>query len=220
MESPKIEPRRRLLSGIEMLAGAALITGHNVLGVLPNEVLILATLGLLSLRYRSGSWAAAGLGRPRAWRTVLLIAVAAAAARIALGEIVEPVAEILWAPVVAPEGADEITGNPQAALMVLLLVWTFAAFGEELGYRGYLLKRAAEFLGESAVAWWAAVVVTSVLFGIGHYYKGPAGMIDSGVAGLVLGAAYLVAGRNLWACVLAHGFIDTVAVVLLFFGVD
>jgi membrane protease YdiL (CAAX protease family) len=28
----------------------------------------------------------------------------------------------------------------------------------------------------------------------------------------------LLAGRNLWAPVLAHGFIDTVGVIVLFFG--
>ncbi len=44
------------------------------------------------------------------------------------------------------------------------------------------------------------------------------GMVDSGMAGLVLGAAYLLSGRNLWVCILAHGFIDTVGVVAAFFG--
>jgi len=60
--------------------------------------------------------------------------------------------------------------------------------------------------------------LVSVLFGYGHYYKGPAGIIESGIAGLILGAAYMLSGRNLWTCVLAHGFIDTVAVIALFFG--
>jgi membrane protease YdiL (CAAX protease family) len=38
------------------------------------------------------------------------------------------------------------------ALRWLLLVWTFAAFGEEIGYRGYLLTRAAEAGGRSRAA--------------------------------------------------------------------
>ena len=37
-------------------------------------------------------------------------------------------------------------------------------------------------------------------------------------AGLILGSAYLVAGRNLWASIIAHGLIDTRAVVMLYFG--
>jgi uncharacterized protein len=62
------------------------------------------------------------------------------------------------------------------------------------------------------------VVLVSVLFGYGHYYKGPAGVIDSGMAGLILGILFMVSGRNLWACILAHGFIDTVGVVATFMG--
>ena len=57
-----------------------------------------------------------------------------------------------------------------------------------------------------------------MLFGIGHYYKGPSGIVDSTFSGLVLGIAYLAAGRNLWASILAHGFIDTFAVVVVFLG--
>ena len=63
-----------------------------------------------------------------------------------------------------------------------------------------------------------AVILVSVLFGYGHYYKGPTGILDSGVAGLIPGTAYMVSGRTLWACILAHGLIDTVAVVAAFFG--
>ncbi len=62
------------------------------------------------------------------------------------------------------------------------------------------------------------MLLGAVLFGYGHYYKGPAGMVDSGVAGLILGIAYLAAGRNLWAPILAHGIIDTVGVTALYFG--
>jgi hypothetical protein len=40
----------------------------------------------------------------------------------------------------------------------------------------------------------------------------------AGVAGLILGAAFLLSGRNLWTWVLAHGFIDTFGVVALYFG--
>jgi len=75
------------------------------------------------------------------------------------------------------------------ALLALLLVWTFAALGEEITYRGYLLTRAADVGKRSALAYWVGIVLVSILFGYGHYYKGASGMIDSGVAGLILGTA-------------------------------
>ncbi len=68
------------------------------------------------------------------------------------------------------------------------------------------------------MAYWLGIVLVSILFGYGHYYKGPSGIIDSGIAGLILGAAYMVARRNLLACVLTHGFIDTLGVIDAFFG--
>jgi membrane protease YdiL (CAAX protease family) len=213
--------RTRIISACELLIGAGIVIGHNVYRVVPNEVPILFVLGLVSVRIRDGRWSAMGFKRPESWGRIMLIALAAAALRLVLGGfVIEPVTSHFWPAIRAPAGTDEITGNINAALIALLLVWTFAAFGEEISYRGYLTLRGADVGGRSKISYWIATVVVSVLFGYGHYYKGPAGILDSTVAGLILGAAYLLAGRNLWASILAHGFIDTVAVVSLFFGWD
>jgi membrane protease YdiL (CAAX protease family) len=207
------------MSALELLLGAFIVIGHNVFHVVPNEVPILLVLGLVSIRLRNGAWFAMGFKRPSSWIRLVLIALAAAALRIILGDfVIEPLAGRFWPPIVAPAGAETITGNIMLALVGLLIVWTFAAFGEEIAYRGYLLTRAAETGRQTTAAYWVGIVFISVLFGYGHYYKGPAGILDSGVAGLVLGAAYMLAGRNLWASILAHGFIDTFAVVSLFRG--
>ena len=104
------------------------------------------------------------------------------------------------------------------ALLGLLIVWRFAAFGEEISYRGYLLARAADMGGRSVTAYWIGIVLVSIPFGYGHYYKGPSGVIDFGIAGLISGTAFMLAGHNLWACIRAHGFVDTFAVIDAFFG--
>ena len=211
----------RVLSACEFLLGAGIVIGHNVFHVLPNEVPILTVLGLLSMRLREGGLAALGFRRPDSWRRILLIALGASALRIVLGEfVIDPLTAHFWPAAVAPEDAEKVTGNLQFAALALGIVWTFAAFGEEISYRGYLLNRAADVGGRTSAAFWVSVVLVSVLFGFGHYYKGPAGIVDSGIAGLILGAAYLASGRNLWTCVFAHGFIDTYGVVTLYLGLD
>jgi len=210
---------RRLVSALEFVCGAAVVVGHNVFHVLPNEVPILALAGLVSLRLREGAWSGFGFRRPDSWTRVVTMALAVAALRILLGELViVPLATRVWPPPAAPSGASHIPGHLGRALIALLTVWGFAAFGEETGYRGYLLKRAADVAGRSTSAYWIAVIVSSVLFGVGHWYKGPAGMIDSGIAGLLLGTAYMIAGRNIWPSILAHGFIDTFAIVVTYLG--
>lgn len=209
----------RWLSALEVLLGTLVIVGHNVFRVLPNEVPILFVVALLSLHLRNGRLSAIGFKRPSSWTRVVLIALVAAALRIALGDLViEPLTERFWPPAAAPTGAEAITGSVRNALFALLIVWTFAAFGEEIVYRGYLLLRAADLGKRSTMAYWMAMVAVSVLFGFGHYYKGPAGIIDSTAAGLILGAAYLLSGRNLWTSILAHGFVDTFAVVVVYLG--
>ena len=217
--TPHLSPAQRWLSLAEFALGSAIVIGHNVFHVIPNEVPILFVIGLISLRLRGGGWSALSLNWPESWRRTVVYALAAAALRIILGALViDPLTAHFWPAAVAPSGSEQITGHFLVALQWLLLVWTFAAFGEEIAYRAYLLTRAAEAGGRSRAADWAAVFLVSVLFGYGHYYKGPSGIVDSGMAGLILGGAYILSGRNLWVCVLAHGFIDTFGVIVAFFG--
>ena len=67
-------------------------------------------------------------------------------------------------------------------------------------------------------AYFFALIAVSVLFGYGHYYKGPAGVMASTMSGLVLGTAYLASGRNLWVTIFAHGFRNTLTLALGLLG--
>jgi hypothetical protein len=215
----KIPPQQ--LSAVEAAIAAAVVIDHNVFHVLPNEVPILFVAALVSTRLREGGWAALGFVRPKSWALVVGLALGAAVLRMALGDLViEPLAAHFWPPIVAPKGAELIPHDAMAALAALGIVWTFAAFGEEIGYRGYLMRRIADIGGGTRRAWIGGLIVSAVLFGFGHFYKGPAGVLDSGIAGLILGGAYLLSGRCLWTAILAHGLIDTTAVVLTYLGLN
>jgi uncharacterized protein len=216
--SAPLTTRRRWISFVEFLIGVAIVIAHNVYQKIPNEVPILFVLGLLSFQIRDGTWRAMGLRWPLSWKKTVLLALAAAALRILWGLLWESIAAHFWPPIKGPSGADDIAGHWLVALEWFGIMWTFAAFGEEIGYRGYLLNRAADIGNRSKYGYWIAVLLVSILFGYGHFYKGPTGIVDSGVAGLILGSVYLLSGRNLWACILAHGFMDTVVLIAAFMG--
>ncbi len=167
---------RRWFSLGEFALGSAIVIGHNVYHVIPNEVPILFVIGLISVRLRDGSWTAMGLSWPGSWPRTVLLALAAAALRILLGQfVIDPLTAHFWPPAIGPSGSDDITGHLMVALRWLLIVWTFAAFGEEIGYRGYLLTRAADVGGRSKAAYWIGVLAVSVLFWIRPLLQGSLG---------------------------------------------
>jgi len=211
--------RQRLISLGEFLLGAAIVIGHNVYHKVPNEVPILFVLGWISIRVRNGGWKSVGLKKPASWwKTVAWALVAAALITVLSDVVVAPLAEKHFGVRQESKGLATTTHSPVWVLEMLAVFWGFAAFGEEMGYRGYLLNRAAEIGNRSKAADLIALLLVSVLFGYGHYYKGYAGVIASSVSGLVLGAAYLLSRRNLWVSILAHGFRDTFAMVAALWG--
>ena len=170
-----------------------------------------------SLRLRGLGWAAIGLGRPRRWLWTVLLAPVVAGITIV---VVNVVVTHLVLPFVhnAPNSSRfaVLHGNLLALVFGLVSVWTSAAFGEEILARGYLIGRLANLLGGSQRAWVAGTVLSAVVFGAMHFYQGAAGMVLTGLVGLVFGVVYLLLGRNLWVLVLAHGLIDTVSFISIY----
>lgn len=112
----------------------------------------------------------------------------------------------------------ELPGNLPLLLMLLPVMWLFAAVGEEIFFRGILMTGIAKILGGSQAAWVSAVVVQAIAFGLIHAYQGPVQAITIGIGGAVYGAVFLMAGRNLWPLILAHGINDTIGLTLLYSG--
>lgn len=105
-------------------------------------------------------------------------------------------------------------------LEAILPLAAFVGLWEELVFRGFLLGRlrAALPAGETARgARWrdaAAVGLTAAAFGLGHGYQGPLGLLQTGMAGLVLGAVTLRRG-SLWPAVGGHLLIDLFGLLAL-----
>jgi len=207
------------MSFAEVVLGAFLVIGHNVFHIVPNEVPFLFALFWISFGIRERGWKLPGLSLPRSWGKTLLWAGGAVIVLLVGSEfVVQPLAHHFWPQAEHVSSVIKKEGGWKHVLLSLAIVWGFAGFGEELGYRGYLLNRAADLGDRSRLAYVLAMFYVAILFGVGHWYKGPAGVVDSTFSGLVLGTTYLLTGRNLWAPILAHGMADTVAVIFFAMG--
>ena len=116
-------------------------------------------------------------------------------------------------------GDTSVYQSPLSFISYLILIgWGAAAFGEELFFRGFVLNQIAQAWGSSKTGWGAALLLQAVIFGICHYSQGLAGITLTGLIGLSLGVFYVLAGRNLWCLILAHGAIDTISLTQTYFG--
>lgn len=112
---------------------------------------------------------------------------------------------------------DHIKNDFGNYLIIIIVMWIFAAFGEEFLFRGYYMKRVAELFGSTDKAWLVSAIVISAYFGISHYYQGPAGMIAVGLVGFVQSMLFYKNRNNLVLVVLVHGFYDMIGLTLLYF---
>jgi len=92
------------------------------------------------------------------------------------------------------------------------LVCITAGVCEEIVYRGFLLHYLHTLPFHFSLTW--ALVMASVIFGIGHLYQGIGGAISTVVIGFVLGMIFLVTGSLLLPMIL-HAILDLRVLAML-----
>ncbi len=185
----------------------------------PAQMLLLFVLATVLLRRRGEWWRSVGLAWPQSWRRVAGLVVAGYVGVIGLnGLLVLLVFPHLGVDRPAFDALGALQGHPWVYVSWLLLAWSSAALGEELQFRGFLWSRLERLLGGGRAAAGTTLVLQAGLFGLGHIYQGLGGVLATACAGLVLGAVFLAGRRNLAACMVLHGLIDTVSLTALFLG--
>jgi membrane protease YdiL (CAAX protease family) len=96
--------------------------------------------------------------------------------------------------------------NLTEALPFFALVCTVSVC-EEFLYRGFVFSAFQRAFGGSAVA---AILCSSLLFGVGHFYQGRRGVINTSVLGAIFAAVRFWTG-SLVPSILAHLAVDLVA---------
>jgi hypothetical protein len=170
---------------------------------------------------KEGSFRQIGMRSPESWPRLLGVTLGyGVTTQLVFTVVIEPILEKLTGSEIDISALDPIRGNFVNFVFMLAVGWILAAFIEEFAFRGFAVTRVHRLLGGGPRAIWIAIGVVAVPFGIAHMYQGPAGMIGTGLVGFVFGAIYVRHGYNLWYPVFAHGFINTIAITVVYFDVD
>ena len=118
---------------------------------------------------------------------------------------------------------DSIRAGSMIYQAVTLSFFSFivAGFGEELWrvatMRGLIeiAPRKMPIFAKNAIA----VLVSALIFGIGHLYQGVAGVGVTAFIGIALGAITL-SHRSIWPAVIAHGCFDAASFLMVIMEVD
>ncbi len=103
-------------------------------------------------------------------------------------------------------------------LIYLIISWTTAGLGEELIYRSFFLGQFVSLIKNVKYKWTLSLVISSIIFGIGHFNDGTQAIFLTAINGFILGVVYLKTNRNIWAAFIAHAFANTVELLIIYFG--
>lgn len=155
-------------------------------------------------------WASVGFGLPEGWRlwvplaAVLAFAALQVSSAIKLARLPAPSeklrARLGSVAAILPRTASE--------LPAFFGVSVTAGFCEELLFRGFLVWVIQPHVGP-----WTAAVLSALVFGAAHAYQGLAGVIRTGLFGLVFAAIVLLTG-SLWPAIVLHIVVDAMGGVI------
>jgi membrane protease YdiL (CAAX protease family) len=175
-----------------------------------------AILVLLWARVTRTPWRELGYVRPASWTTTIAVGILFGAVfKIMMKAIVMP---LLGAPPINPT-YHFLAGN-SAMLPIAVLAMFNAGFGEERVFRGYMFERLGRLLGTGRAATVAVVLLTAMLFGLGHYAdQGLAGAEQAVIVGLVFGTIFALT-RRIWMLICAHVAFDLAALAIIYWNLE
>lgn len=194
---------------VSALAGAQLAK-RNTASLLPRywqtiaRGWLVAILVLLTWRWLGRPFSQLGLDVPVGFRGLMGFVAVGAAALVAA-------VQFLRLKSLTPEQTErarkaiagvKITPSTRVELAVFILVALSAGVWEELLYRGFLIWFLAPLTGVAG-----AMVLSSLIFGLGHIYQGLRGVLLTSAVGLLFATAFVFTG-SLWWLMGAHALID------------
>lgn len=181
--------------------------------------LVILGMMLVSLLMRREHIRSLGFKRPRSWvRMVGFAFIGAVFLQLFDVGLVLPIMNRLTGTTIDYSGLANLKGNLEQLISLVVLSWTLAALGEEIVYRGYLQKLLADLFGINLPGILLTVGISSLLFGLAHTEQGLIGVVVTTGDALFFSWLKLRFGNNLWAAILAHGFYNSIGMVVFYFS--
>jgi membrane protease YdiL (CAAX protease family) len=196
-----------IVSGIKKQPGIGILIALVIIGV--------------SLWIRTQSLDSIGFSPPKNWLFTVLWSIGLGTTIALLSTlVVEPATEKLTGQPHDLSAFEKMRGNWKRLLFMLLVAWILAAFLEESIFRGFLMTELGKLIGTTGA--WASLclLLSSIVFGLAHWYQGKSGALSTGIIALLIGNIFIWSGYNLWMPILTHAVIDTIGLLLIYFNAD
>jgi membrane protease YdiL (CAAX protease family) len=210
------------ITKIELLIAIACLlisVAFPPIGVLIGFIIVLVYL--LIGKDRKGKLKSIGFKTPDDWtKVILLCLVFAVLIELSFQTLFNPILQKLTGSEIDLKAFDGIRGNFPFYLGMLVAGWVAGGFIEEILFRGFLITRISKIFRNVNLGNWLAILTTSAIFGFSHYYQGLNGMITTGLISILLGIIFIKSRKILWYSILTHGFINTIALTLMWLDID
>lgn len=176
-------------------------------------------VALLILWSSNFDWSRFGIAKRISKKMILTSIAIAIAFFLIFSLIIDPVLQSLFGSYDL-SSLEDVRGNLGGYIALMIIMWIFAALGEEFLFRGYYMKSFAELLGNNNRAWWVSAIITSLYFGISHAYQGAIGVASVFLWSLGISMIFLKKKNKLLLLVFVHGFYDSIGITLLYLNKD
>ena len=176
-------------------------------------------VAFLILRGSKFDWARFGIGQKITGKTILKSLIITLGLISLFYILIDPLLQS-WLGEYDLSSIDDIRGNLVGYVVLMIIVWIFAAFGEEFLFRGYYMKALAELLGNKNKAWLLSAFITSLYFGVSHIYQGLVGVVSVFLWSFAISMIFTKNRNNLLLLVLIHGIYDSIGITLIYLNKD
>jgi CAAX protease family protein len=197
---------------------AILVIGFSGSIVLPNMLVLPvgAILTLIWVHFSRTPWREIGYTKPKSWILTILFG-------LVIGVILKLFSKSIILPILHADPANHhyqfLVGNT-AILPTAIISMLTVGFAEETVFRGFLFERLGKLIGNRPASKGLIIVITSVLFAMGHLYdQGVWGAEQAAITGIVYGIIYSIT-RNIWMAMIAHAIFDLVSLAIIYWDVE